>query len=46
MIVSITLHPSGIQFFTGQSSIVPSLHRLKACIFKQFKPLTSLSHVT
>ena len=33
LIVSTTLHPSGIEFFTGPSSIVPSLHRLKAWIF-------------
>ena len=46
LIVSITLHPSRIEFFTCPSSIVPSLHRLKACIFKQFKPLASFSHVT
>ena len=31
--VAITLHPSRIEFFTGPSSNVPSLHRLKACIF-------------
>ena len=46
LIVSITLHPSGIGFVTGPSSIVHSLLRLKACIFKQFKPLASFSHVT
>ena len=38
-IVSITLFPSRIEFFTGPSSIVPSLTRLKACFSKQFKPL-------
>ena len=46
LIVSITLHPSRIEFFTIPSSIVPSFNRLKACIFKEFKPLASLSHVT
>ena len=33
-------------FFTAPSTIVPSLHRLKACIFKLFKFLASFSYAT
>ena len=45
-IVSIMLQPLRLGFFTAPSTIVPSLHRQKACIFKLFKPLASLSYVT
>ena len=43
LIVSITLHPARFGFFTGPSSIVPSLHRQKVCIFKLFTPLVLFS---
>ena len=46
LIVSITLHPARFGFFTGPSSIVPSLHRQKVCIFTLFTPLALLSYVT
>ena len=46
LIVFIALLSSRIEFFTSPLSIVPSLHRLKACIFKQFKLVASFSHVT
>ena len=45
-IVSITLHPARFGFFTGPSSIVPSLHRQKVCIFKLFAPLALFSYAT
>ena len=38
LIVSVTLHPSRFGFFTGPSSIVPSLHRQKMCISTLFTP--------
>ena len=45
-IVSITLHPARFGFFTGPSSIVPSLHRQKVCIFTLFTPLALFSYAT
>ena len=45
-IVSITLHPARFGFFTGPSSIVPSLHWQKVWIFKLFAPLASFSYAT
>ena len=42
--VSITLQPVRLGFFTASSPIVPSLHRLKPSIFKVFKPLASFSY--
>ena len=41
LIVSITLQPVRLRFFTTPSTIVPSLHWLKASIFKCFKLLAS-----
>ena len=32
-------------FFTAQCTLVPSLHRLRACIFKLFTPLASFTYV-
>ena len=46
LIVSITLQPARLGFFTALSTIVPSLHRLKVCIFKLFTPLASFSFAT
>ena len=46
LIVSITLQPARLGFFTALSTIVPSLHRLKVCIFKLFTPLASFSYAT
>ena len=46
LIVSITLHPARFGFFTGPSSIVPSLHRQKVCIFTLFTPLALFSYAT
>ena len=45
-IVSVTLHPARFGFFTSPSSIVPSLHRQKVCIFKLFTPLDLFSYAT
>ena len=45
LIISITLLLVQFGFFPAPSMFVPSLHRLKACIFKLFKPLASFSHV-
>ena len=39
-----TLHD--LDYFTGPSSIVPSLHRLKVCIFILFTPLALISYAT
>ena len=44
LIVSITLHPSRIGFFTSPSSIIPSLHRQRICICKLFTPLALFSY--
>ena len=44
--VSITLHPERFGFFTRSSSIVPSLHRQKVCIFTLFTPLALFSYAT
>ena len=44
LIVSITLQRVRLKFFTVPSMIVPSFYRLKACIFKPFKPLVSFSY--
>ena len=38
--------PCTIWFFTGPSSIVPSLHRQKVCIFTLFTPLALFSYAT
>ena len=46
LIVSIMLQPVRLGLFKAPSTIVPSLHRMKACIFKLFKPLASLSCAT
>ena len=46
LIVSITLQPARLEFFTALSTIVPSLHRLKVCICKLFTPLASFSYAT
>ena len=46
LILSITLQPVGLGLFTAPSPIVPSLHRLKPSIFKNFTPLASFSYVT
>ena len=46
MIVSIMLKPVRLGFFTTPSTIEPSLHRLKASIFKHVKPQASFSSVT
>ena len=46
LIISITLQLVRFGFFPAPSMFVPSLHRLKACIFKLFQPLASFSHVT
>ena len=46
LIVSITLHPARFGFFTGPSSIVPSLHQQKDCIFTLFTPLVLFSYAT
>ena len=45
-IVSITLHTARFGFFPGPSSIVPSLHRHKVCIFTLFTPLALFSYAT
>ena len=44
LIVSITLHPSRIGFFTSPLSIVPSLYRQRICICKLFTPLALFSY--
>ena len=41
-----TLLPVRFVFFTGPSTIVPSLHRLGVCIFKLFTPLASFPYAT
>ena len=46
LIVSITLHPARFGFFTAPSSIIPSLHRQKVCIFTLFTPLALFSYAT
>ena len=46
LIVSVTLHSSRFGFFTGPSSIVPSLHRQKMCISTLFTPLALFSYAT
>ena len=47
LIVSITkLQPVRFGFITGPSTIVPSLHRLRVCIFKLFTPLALFSYAT
>ena len=40
-VLSITLQPLQFGFYTGPSTIVPSLHRLNVCIFTLFKLLAS-----
>ena len=42
--VSITLQRVGLGLFTASSPILPSLYRLKPCIFKLFQPLSSFSY--
>ena len=42
----LVLQPVQFGFFTGPSTIVPSLHRQKACIFKLFIPIASFSYAT
>ena len=42
----ITLQRVRLGFFTAPSKIVPSLHRMKACIFKLLKLLASFSYAT
>ena len=44
LIVSFMVQRVGLGLFTAPSPIVPSLHRLKPCVFKLFKPLTSFSY--
>ena len=46
LIVSITLHHARFGFFKGPSSIVPSLHRQKICIFTLFTSLALISYAT
>ena len=43
---SITLQTVGLGIFKAPSTIVPSLHRIKACIFKLFRHLDSFSCAT
>ena len=38
---SFNLQPARFGYFIGPSTIVPSLHRPKVCIFKLFTPLAS-----
>ena len=45
-VLSITLQPLQFEFFTDPSTIVPSLHREKVCIFTLFKPLASFLYAT
>ena len=45
-IVSIPLHSAPFGFFTGPSSIVPSLHGQKVCMFTLFKLLALFSYAT
>ena len=44
LIVSISLQRVRLGFFIAPSMIVPTLHRMKVCIFKLFKPLVSVSY--
>ena len=46
LIISITLQPVRLGLFTPPSTIVPSLHRLKPSILKNFKPLASFAYAT
>ena len=45
-VLSITLQPVQFGVFTDPSTIVPSFHRLKVCIFTLFKPLASFLYAT
>ena len=42
----LVLQPVRFRFFTGPSTFVPSLHRLRACSFQLFTPLASFSYAT
>ena len=41
-----SLQPVRLGLFTGPSTIAPSLHRLRPCIFKLFTPIASFSYAT